>query len=63
LYTDFEDLNLYVYNSAHGALLDGVIWCLGPYVDRQARYGPFRLCLAWATRTILRRCYLRGVER
>ncbi len=52
---EFEELNAYVYHSAQGALLDVVIWCLGPYVDDTRGYGPARLYLARATRTIVRR--------
>ena len=63
MYTNFEDLNLYVYNSLHGAVLDGFIWCLGPYVDRGRRFGFVRVCLAWTTRLILRSYYLTSAER
>ncbi len=59
VHSDFEEINAYVYHSAHGALLDIVIWCLGPYVDETREYGPFRLWLAWATRLAVRRCLVR----
>ena len=45
----FEELNLYVYNSVRGALLDVVIWCLGPLVDESRPYGLLRQVLAVAT--------------
>ena len=63
MYSDFEDLNLYVYNSAHEAVLDVLIWCLGPYVDRVGEFGYFRIYLAWTTRLILRSYYVRSAER
>jgi hypothetical protein len=53
---DFRELNAYVYHSVHGALLDVVIWCLGPYVDDSREYGFARIWLARATRAIVRRC-------
>jgi hypothetical protein len=55
--SDFQELNAYVYHSAHGALLDVVIWCLGPYVDGSRDYGRLRVLLARATRTVLRRVF------
>jgi hypothetical protein len=55
VYTDFEDLNAFVYHSASGVVLDGLIWCLGPYVDGTREYGTFRLCLARVTRAGVRR--------
>jgi hypothetical protein len=45
----FEELNLYVYNSARGIVLDAVIWCLGPLVDESRPYGLLRQYLAFAT--------------
>lgn len=57
-YTDFEDINAYVYHSAHGVILDGLIWCLGPYVDDSRDYGLFRIYLAHATRAFVRRWWL-----
>ena len=54
--SDFEEINAYVYHSIHGALLDVVIWCLGPYVDETRQYGRARVCLARATRAVVRRC-------
>lgn len=51
----FEELNAFVYHSMHGALLDVVIWCLGPYVDDTREYGLARMYLARATRAIVRR--------
>ena len=59
---DFEEINAYVYHSGHGALLDIVIWCLGPYVDDTREYGPCRLWLARATRSVVRRCLVRVEE-
>jgi len=55
LHTEFEDLNLYVYHSAHGAMLDALIWCLGPYVHESREYGVLRIYLAQATRYLVRR--------
>ncbi len=63
MYTRFEDLNAYVYHSAQGALLDGLIWCLGPYVDDGHDYGLLRICLARVTCTIVRGCLARGAGR
>ena len=51
----FDELNLFVYNSARNVVLDGVIWCLGPMVDDSREYGWFRICLAAATRQVCRR--------
>jgi hypothetical protein len=51
---DFAEINAYVYYSAQGAVLDGVIWCLGPYVDDSRDYGWLRVLLARATRSVLR---------
>jgi len=45
----FEEFNLYVYNSARGLLLDGVIWCLGPMIEEAREYGIFRHILALMT--------------
>jgi len=59
VYTQFEDLNAYVYYSAQGVLLDGLIWCLGPYVYDTREYGSFRICLARATRSLVR-CWIRN---
>ena len=50
----FAELNAYVYHSAHGAVLDVVIWCLGPYVDASRSYGLFRMYLARMTRAVVR---------
>ena len=63
MYSRFEELNAYVYHSAHGALLDGLIWCLGPYVDDRQDYGLLRICLARVTRTILRGCLVKDSNR
>ena len=57
MYTDFEDLNRYVYHSAEGIVLDGLIWCLGPYVDDSRPYGRIRIYLAGITRAFVRRLY------
>ena len=51
----FEELNLYVYNSVRGMVLDLVIWCLGPLVDESRPYGLFRQYLAFATTKVCRR--------
>ena len=51
---DFHELNAYVYHSAHGAFLDGVIWCLGPFVDDTRSYGVFRIVLALSMRRLVR---------
>ena len=53
-HSQFAELNAYVYHSAQGALLDVVIWCLGPYVDGSRPYGLFRIHLAHATRAVAR---------
>ena len=50
----FEQANLYVYLSAQEAVLDGAIWCLGPYVDDSRGYGAGRIVLARVTRSFLR---------
>jgi hypothetical protein len=50
----FYELNAYVYQSSYVAVLDGVIWCLGPYVDDTRPYGPSRITLAWLTRKLIR---------
>lgn len=55
--SQFEEINAYVYHSMRGVFLDGLIWCLGPYVDETREYGLFRLYLARATCTILRSFY------
>lgn len=57
MYTDFDDVNAYVYHASRGVLYDVVIWCLGPYVDDGPDYGAPRLCLARATRWAARRWY------
>ena len=51
---DFNELNAYVYHSAHAAFLDGVIWCLGPFVDDSRSYGVFRVMLALCMRSLVR---------
>jgi hypothetical protein len=58
MYSQFEELNLFVYYSARGLILDLLIWCLGPFVDDSRTYGAFRLYLAHATRALLRKWYL-----
>lgn len=55
--SDFAELNAFVYHSVRGAVLDGVIWCLGPYVDDTREYGLARMYLARATRAAARRWY------
>ena len=62
VHSDFEEINAYVYHSGRGALLDLVIWCLGPYVDDTREYGPFRLWLARVTRSVVRKCLVRVEE-
>jgi hypothetical protein len=57
VYPEFEELNAYAYHSVRGALLDVVIWCLGPYVDDTRDYGLLRIYLARATRSAVRRWY------
>ena len=56
MYCEFGEINAYVYHSARGALLDLVIWCLGPYVNDARAYGSPRRCLARVTRSVVRRC-------
>ena len=46
----FEELNLFVYHTLRGVVFDGIIWCLGPFVDDVREYGRFRCYLALATR-------------
>ena len=58
MYSQFEELNLFVYYSARGLILDALIWCLGPFVDDSRSYGVLRLYLAHATRALLRKCWL-----
>ena len=53
----FQELNLYVYHSLRGMVLDVVIWCLGPVVDDTREYGLFRYYLAAATCKACRRWY------
>lgn len=50
----FVELNLYIYHSINGLFLDGVIWCLGPFVDTQGSYSWPRVLLAHVTRVICR---------
>ena len=56
MHSEFEELNAYAYHATRGALLDVVIWCLGPYVDDAREYGLFRIRLANVTRAVVRRC-------
>ena len=56
-HSEFAELNAYVYHSVQGAVLDVVIWCLGPYVDDTRDYGVLRMYLARVTRAIVRRWY------
>ena len=49
MYSTFEEVNLYVYNSIRGMFFDVVIWCLGPVVDETRPYGYLRHYLAVAT--------------
>jgi hypothetical protein len=50
----FEELNLYVYHSLQGVVLDIVIWCLGPLVDESRPYGLLRQILAVGTAKLCR---------
>jgi hypothetical protein len=54
VFSEFEDLNAYVYHSVRGLVFDGLIWCLGPYVDDGKAYGVGRVLLAGATRGLVR---------
>ncbi|HXV77020.1 MAG TPA: hypothetical protein VD788_11955 [Candidatus Polarisedimenticolaceae bacterium] len=47
--TLFEELNLYVYHSLRGLVLDVVIWCLHPLIYDGRQYGLFRIYLAAVT--------------
>ena len=60
MYSQFEDFNVFVYYSTRNIMLDGVIWCLGPYVDDTREYRSFRIHLANLTRTIVRRVWRIG---
>lgn len=60
MFSEFEELNAYAYHSVRGAVLDVLIWCLGPFVDDTREYGLLRVYLARATRSILRRWYAVG---
>ena len=62
VYSEFEELNAYAYHSVRGAVLDVLIWCLGPYVDDTREYGFLRMYLAQWTRSILRRWYTVNTE-
>ena len=53
----FHELNLYAYHAVRGAVLDLVIWCLGPVVDDSREYGLFRYYLAVATCKLCRTWY------
>ena len=55
MHTQFQDLNAYVYYSMQGILLDGLIWCLGPFVCDSREYSSFRIRLALLTRSLVRR--------
>lgn len=50
----FREFNVFVYCSAVSAILDVVLWCLGPYVDDSHPYSTPRLVLAVATRKACR---------
>ena len=54
MYSEFEELNAYVYHSAKGLLFDVLIWCLGPYVEDAQSYGLTRRFLARVTRGAVR---------
>jgi len=55
--TLFEEMNLYVYHSLRGAVLDVVIWCLKPLIEDTETYGLFRFYLAAVTCEACRRWY------
>ena len=55
MFSNFEEINLYVYHSTRAAFFDAVIWCLGPVVDDSRPYGFARCCLAIVTRSLCRR--------
>ena len=57
MHTQFDDLNAYVYYSMQGILLDGLIWCLGPFVCDTRDDGSFRIALALVTRSLVRRWF------
>jgi len=57
MYSDFEALNAFVYDSARGAIYDVVIWCLEPYIHPEHSYGRLRQLVAAATRSAVRRWY------
>ena len=57
MHSEFEDLNAYVYHTARGAVFDGLIWCLGPYVYESREYGWSRIYLARLTRSLVRRWF------
>jgi len=57
VHSEFENINAYVYHSAHGMFLDAMIWGLGPYVDDDRPYGMFRIYLARLTRVAARWWY------
>lgn len=56
----FQELNLFVYHSIRGVLFDGIIWCLGPFVDDSRDYGRLRCYLALATRQVCRTWLVRA---
>jgi hypothetical protein len=55
MYSEWEELNAYVYHSLRAAAFDVVIWCLGPYVDDSRDYGFLRIQLAHLTCGVVRR--------
>jgi len=55
VYSQFVELNLFVYNSVRGFMYDCVIWCLGPVIHDSRDYGWFRHCLAVATCEVCRK--------
>ena len=57
MHSEFEELNAFAYHRVRGALLDVVIWCLGPYIDDSREYGRLRLRLARTTHSLARRWY------
>lgn len=54
MYDVFREFNVFVYCTIVNAILDVVLWCLGPYVDDSRKYAVARLYLAVVTRKACR---------
>ncbi len=54
MYTAFEEFNAFAYWALVNAVLDAVLWCLGPYVDDSREYGFARQLLAFVTCQLVR---------